>query len=90
MMNSILWLLRTGYQWRNLPPEWPHWQAVYYYFDKWKQDCTLELINLHLNNEDRKQIGREAEPSLLYIDSQSIKLAPFACEYRGMDNLKAY
>ncbi|GAA4461330.1 IS5-like element ISMac15 family transposase [Nibrella saemangeumensis] len=88
MMNSILWLLRTGCQWRNLPQEWPHWQAVYYYFDKWKQDGTLEQINLHLNKEDRKQTGREAEPSVLCIDSQSVKLTPLACEYRGMDAYK--
>ena len=88
MMNIILWLLRTGCQWRNLPPEWPNWQAVYYYFDKWKKDSTLEKINLHLNKEDRKHANREAEPSVLCIDSQSIKLAPLACEYRGLDAYK--
>ncbi|WP_229374441.1 transposase [Fibrella rubiginis] len=30
-MDAILWLLRTGAQWRNLGPQWPHWQAVYWY-----------------------------------------------------------
>ncbi|WP_461085686.1 transposase [Spirosoma flavus] len=29
IVNVILWLLRTGCQWRNLPDEWPNWQAVY-------------------------------------------------------------
>ncbi|WP_018620828.1 transposase, partial [Spirosoma luteum] len=33
VVDVILWLLRTGTQWRNLPATWPHWQAVYYYFD---------------------------------------------------------
>lgn len=87
-MNAILWILRTGCQWRNLPPEWPHWQAVYYYFEKWKKDNTLEQINLHLNKEDRKQVGREAEPSVLCIDSQSVKLHALAGEYRGLDAYK--
>ncbi|WP_374757827.1 transposase [Telluribacter humicola] len=31
VMNAILWLLRTGCQWRNLPDSFPPWQAVYYY-----------------------------------------------------------
>lgn len=31
VVNAILWLLRSGCQWRNLTKEWPHWQAVYYY-----------------------------------------------------------
>jgi transposase len=90
VMNAILWLLRTGCQWRNLPAEYPHWQAVYYYFSRWKTDGTLERINRELNQLDRKQQKREAYPSVFCIDSQSrsagaVKLAPMICEYRGLD-----
>ncbi|WP_207509743.1 IS5 family transposase [Telluribacter humicola] len=85
VMNAILWLLRTGCQWRNLPTEYPHWQAVYYYFSRWKTDGTLERINRELNQLDRKQQNREAYPSVFCIDSQSVKLAPMICEYRGLD-----
>lgn len=84
-MNIIFWLLRTGSQWRNLPQEWPNWQAVYYYFDLWKQDGTFERINLALNRLDRKRVGKEGLPSVLCIDSQSVKLSPMICEYRGVD-----
>ena len=85
MMNIILWLLRTGTQWRNLPEEWPNWQAVYYYFERWKQDGTFERINLTLNQLDRKRVKKEAYPSVLCIDSQSVKLNPMISEYRGID-----
>lgn len=85
MMNSILWLLRTGCQWRNLPKQWPNWQSVYYYFGQWKQDGTFERINLALNQLDRKRVGQEAYPSVLAIDTQSVKLSPMICEYRGTD-----
>ena len=88
ILNVILWLLRTGCQWRNLPQEWPDWQAVYYYFDKWKKDGTLENLNIELNKLDRQQVGKEAEPSVFCIDSQSVKLTPLACEHRGMDAYK--
>jgi transposase len=85
MMNIILWLLRTGCQWRNLPQEWPNWQAVYYYFVQWKQDGTFERINSALNQLDRKRVEKEAYPSVLSIDTQSVKLNPLICECRGID-----
>ncbi|ADB40828.1 transposase IS4 family protein [Spirosoma linguale DSM 74] len=75
-------------QWRNLPNQFPHWQAVYYYFDQWKTDGTLERINRALNQLDRTQEEREALPSVFCVDSQSVKLAPMICEYRGLDSHK--
>lgn len=85
IMDAILWLLRTGCQWRNLPPCWPHWQAVYYYFDQWKKAELFEGINAALNQLDRQQAGRMSFPSSLCIDSQFVKLAPLICEFRDND-----
>ena len=85
MMDAILWLLRSGCQWRNLPSCWPHWQAVYYYFDQWKKADLFEHINACLNQLDRQQAGRMPLPSALCIDTQSVKLAPMVCEFRGND-----
>ncbi len=87
-MDAILWLLRTGTQWRNLPhkcDKWPHWQAVYYYFEPWKTTRTFERMNIALNQADRLQQGRHANPSAFCIDSESVKLAPFVCAFRGLD-----
>ena len=85
IVNAILWLSRSGAQWRNMAGPWPHWQAVYYYFDQWKSDGTFERINLALNKMDRQRVGREEYPSLLCIDTQSVKLAPMIGELRGLD-----
>lgn len=85
ILDSIFWLLRTGCQWRNLPPSWPPWQAVYYYFDQWKKANLFEQINARVNQLDRQQAGREPFPSVLCIDSQSVKLAPMIYEHRGRD-----
>lgn len=84
-MNALLFIVRTGCQWRNLPSNWPNWQAVYYYFDKWKTNGLLEQINLALNKSDRKVQGREEWPSVLCIDSQSVRLSPMIYESRGID-----
>ena len=85
ILDCILWLLRTGSQWRNIHPDWLPWQAVYYYFDQWKRSGLFEQINAILNQLDRQQQGREPFPSVLCIDSQSVKLLPMSCEYRGLD-----
>ncbi len=37
---------------------------------------TLERITLRLNQIDRERESRENRPSLLYFDSQSVKLNP--------------
>ncbi|GBU15009.1 hypothetical protein AwPolaro_03870 [Polaromonas sp.] len=34
---AVLYLLRTGCQWRFLPSEFPKWQTVYAYFAKWNK-----------------------------------------------------
>lgn len=75
IMDAILFITRTGLQWRNLSEtKFPDWQAVYYYFDQWKKKGVFEKINAALNQIERLQIDRESLPSLGLADSQSVKL----------------
>ena len=83
--NAILWLVRSGSQWRNLESKYPKWQSVYYHFYRWSRNGTLENINRALNSKVRLQGGRAALPSLMCVDSQSVKLAPFIGQHRGID-----
>lgn len=34
---AVLYLLRTGCQWRALPSDFPKWRTVHSYFAKWSQ-----------------------------------------------------
>jgi transposase len=88
VMDSILFIVCTGIQWRNLPKYFPKWNAVYYYFQKWTVDQTLFRINAGLNELDRINKGKESKPSLLLVDSQSVKLAPMIGDDRGFDGHK--
>jgi putative transposase len=45
IFDAISYLLKTGCQWRMLPSDFPKWQLVYYYFDRWKNDGTFEELN---------------------------------------------
>lgn len=42
--NGILWILRTGSPWRDLPSEFGPWRTIYGLFDKWNGDGTLDAI----------------------------------------------
>lgn len=71
--NGIFYLLRTGCGWRYLPKDFPKWELVYYYFNKWKKDGTIEKVHDILRRDVRKEAGKEEEPSLGILDSQSVK-----------------
>lgn len=37
---AVLYLLRTGCQWRALPSDFPNWRTVHSYFAQWSQPDT--------------------------------------------------
>lgn len=88
IFNAILWITRTGSQWRNLDSSFPPWKSVYYYFDTWGKSGLLRQMCQTLNMLERIQLEREPNPSLLIADSQSVKLSPMIFEYRGIDGNK--
>lgn len=73
VINAVLYVTKTGIQWRMLPNDYPDWKLVYYYFRKWAQDGTVEQIHHSLLVRIRAALGREASPSLGLLDSQSVK-----------------
>ena len=48
IVNAILYLVKTGCQWRMLPADFPNWPIVYYYFSCWKKDGSWEQIHKYL------------------------------------------
>jgi putative transposase len=73
VLNAILYLVRTGCQWQNLPREYPNFNSVYYHYRKWCLDGTWRRINRALRRRVRQQAGRDPAPSAGVIDSQSTK-----------------
>nr|MDU9045622.1 transposase [Candidatus Electrothrix aestuarii] len=61
--------------------------SVYYYFRKWKRDGTWFLVKQAIHTDMREEQGKNAEPSAVMIDSQSVKTAQMA-ETRGFDGNK--
>ena len=88
IFNAILWLLTTGSQWRNLPVVYPPWQTVYYHFRQFKQKGILEELLDFLCVRERQKADRKAVPSVLAIDSQSVKIVQFTSQDKGIDGAK--
>ena len=62
--------------------------VVYYYYRKWKRNGVLRNLTWKLNTLFRQQKSKEPTPSVLSIDSQSVKKAPFVHEQTGIDGNK--
>lgn len=44
IVDGILWILRTGSPWRDLPQAFGPWATVWDLFDTWNADGTLQAI----------------------------------------------
>jgi putative transposase len=73
VLNAILYVDRTGCQWRALPHDFPPWSTVWTYFRTWRNDGTWKRMHTALREQVRVKQGREPTPSAAIIDSQSVK-----------------
>src|SRR5678816_1463468 len=85
IVNAILYLVKTGCQWRMLPGDFPQWAIVYYYFSVWKQNGILEEIHECLVEKIRKECNKKEEPSVGIIDAQSVKSTLVSSQDKGFD-----
>ena len=63
VLDAILYIARTGCQWRMLPKDFPPFTTVQGYFYDWRDGGVFEKINFELLLQAREAAGREASPS---------------------------
>src|SRR6516164_2849401 len=71
VLDAILYIARTGCQWRMLSKEFPPFTTVQGYFYDWRDNGLFESINFHLLLQAREAAGRDASPSAGVIDRLS-------------------
>lgn len=75
ILNAVLYLVRTGCQWRQLPAEFPKWKTIYTVFWRWRKSGLWERLHDALRKRLRQSLGKRRTPSAAIIDSQSVRTA---------------
>lgn len=87
VLDAILYMLRSGCQWRYLPKDFPPRSTVWRYFDEWRHNGTLDIIHDQLRKKVRTQEKPYHPRTTASVDSQSVDTTSGG-ELRGRDNAK--
>ena len=84
MVNAVLYLVKTGCQWQNLPHDFEPVFTVHSFYSRARLSVLWDKILQHLVKLTRQKAGLSEEPTQALIDSQSVKTTG-AVEQRGFD-----
>jgi putative transposase len=87
VLNGILYLVRTGCQWRLLPKDFPPWSTIHTWYRRWRRDGTWTRLHEVLRQQVRSKAGRNPSPRTSAVDSQSVKTTELG-GVRGFDGGK--
>ena len=62
VVNAVLYVLKNGCVWRDLPGDFPPWATVYWYFGKWQEEGVLDELNACLNAACRENAPKKRSP----------------------------
>src|SRR6476659_3830638 len=75
LLDGLFYLVRTGCQWRHLPPPpaFPPWRTIYGYMRAFADAGVWESIRHHLVVMLRERDGKEPSTSAAIVDTQKVK-----------------
>jgi transposase len=73
MLDGILWRLRTGSPWRDLPDEFGPWKTVYNHYDAWNSNGLLDEVKRRLLQRIVDEVGVETD--LWCVDGTVVRAA---------------
>jgi len=71
MLNGILWIVRSGAPWRDLPTDYGPWATVYSRFRRWRKAGVWEHILRQLQAEAAH--AGTLDDTLAFIDGTNIR-----------------
>jgi len=89
MVDAVGYVTRYGIEWRALPVDFPPWEAVYAFFERWSARGLPQGLVDRLRGRLRVACGRAELPTAGSMDSQSVKAADtVGAASRGYDGGK--
>jgi transposase len=89
MVDAVGYVVRNGIEWRALPVDFPPWEAVYAFFQRWSERGLPQRLTDRLRQRLRGVLGRDEQPSAAIVDSESVKGADtVGAGSRGFDSGK--
>jgi putative transposase len=85
VLDAIFYVLKSGCPWRFLPHEFPPWSTVYYHFRRFRLSGLWSLILKVLHAAERKRAGKDPQPTVAIMDSQSVKTVEESAHPSGYD-----
>jgi transposase len=73
--DAVAYVVRNGIEWRAVPVDFPPWDSVYAFYQRWNERGLPRALVARLRERLRKHQGRQAEPTACIIDSQIVKCA---------------
>jgi len=64
IVDAILYIVKSGAQWRMLPKDFPPWQTVYDHYSRWNKRGVWEAALDELNARHRKKSSGTLAPAM--------------------------
>ena len=75
MCDAVAYVVRNGIEWRAVPVDFPPWDSVYAFYQRWSGRGLPQQLTARLRGKLRAHQGRNEKPTAGIIDSQIVKCA---------------
>jgi transposase len=98
IIDGILYQLKNGCNWEDLPKDLPPYSTVYWHYKQWRDSGAIETLMSTLHQQVREQVKKKPKwTRLIIIDSQVVKNTCNAsvdskgfCRYKATNGIKRH
>ena len=98
ILDGILYQLKNGCNWEDLPKDFPPYSTVYWHYKQWRDAGSIEKLMSVLHGQVREQVKKKPKwTTLIIIDSQAVKNTCNAsveskgfCFYKSTNGIKRH
>ena len=98
LLDGMLYQLKNGCNWQDLPKEFPPYSTVYWHYKQWRNAGVFEELMRVLHGQVREQVKKKPKwTTLILIDSQAVKNTCTAgveskgfCFYKATNGIKRH